>query len=53
MIVALFLIVALLFGLGFAFNWLWYVAVIYFAFWLVGVAIGRGQTAGQYRFYRW
>jgi hypothetical protein len=53
MMLALFVIFAILFGLGFAVSWLWYVAVFYFIFWMIGVAIGRGQSAGRYRFYRW
>jgi hypothetical protein len=53
MIVALFLIFALLFGFGFAANWLWFLAVFYLVFWVIGVAMGRGESAGRYRFYRW
>jgi hypothetical protein len=53
MVLVFFLIFALLFGFGFAFNWLWFLAVLYLVFWLIGVAIGRGERAGRYRFYRW
>jgi hypothetical protein len=53
MILVMFLIFALLFGFGFAFSWLWFVAAVYLVFWLVGVAMGRGEAAGRYRFYRW
>src|SRR5579875_1814978 len=48
-----FLIVLLFFGLGFALHFLWIVAVIFFVLWLVGYAIGRGESAGRHRFYRW
>jgi hypothetical protein len=47
------LIVFLFFGLGFALHLLWIVAAIFFVFWLVGLAIGRGESAGSRRFYRW
>lgn len=52
-IFVVFLVVALFFGLGFALNWLWFVAVFFLLFWFIGVAIGRGESAGRYRFYRW
>jgi hypothetical protein len=48
-----FLLVLLFAGLGFALHFLWIVAVILFAFWLVGFALGRGESAGSHRFYRW
>ncbi len=51
-ILVMFLLVGLLFGFGFALNWLWYVAVFFFLFWLIGVAFGRGSS-GRHRFYRW
>jgi hypothetical protein len=47
------LLVLLLFGFGFAIHALWIVAVILFVAWLVGLAIGRGESAGRHRFYRW
>ncbi len=47
------LIVLLFFGLGFALHLLWIAAAVFFVFWLVGLAIGRGETAGSRRFYRW
>jgi len=47
------LLVAIFFGLGFALNWLWFIAVFFLLFWLIGVAFGRGVNAGQHRFYRW
>jgi hypothetical protein len=46
-------LVALFFGLGFAVHLLWIVAVIALALWVVGLAIGRGASAGAHRFYRW
>ncbi len=47
------LLVILFFGLGFAVHAVWIVAVILFVAWLVGLALGRGETAGRHRFYRW
>jgi multisubunit Na+/H+ antiporter MnhG subunit len=47
------LIVLLIFGLGFAIHLLWIVAVIFFLVWLVGLALGRGASAGRHHFYRW
>jgi uncharacterized membrane protein len=47
------LLVALFFGLGFAVHALWIVAVILFIAWLVGLAVGHGESTGTHRFYRW
>lgn len=52
LILLMFLVIAFCFGLGFALNWLWFVAVFFLIFWLIGVAFGRG-SAGRHRFYRW
>ncbi len=46
-------VVLLFFGLGFALHLLWIVAVIALVLWVVGFAIGRGESAGSHRFYRW
>lgn len=48
-----FVIVLLFFGLGFAIHLLWIIAVIFFALWIIGYAIGRGERAGRHRFFRW
>ena len=48
-----FLVVLLLFGLGFAVHLLWIAAVVFLVLWLVGFALGRGESAGSHRFYRW
>jgi hypothetical protein len=48
-----FLLVLIFFGLGFALHFLWIVAVVLLVLWVVGYAIGRGETAGSHRFYRW
>lgn len=48
-----FLIVLLFFGLGFALHLLWIVAAVLFVLWLIGFAVGRGESAGNRRFYRW
>jgi hypothetical protein len=47
------LLVLVLFGAGFAIHWLFVAAVIFFVFWLIGAALGRGESAGRHRFYRW
>ena len=47
------LLVLLFFGLGFTLHALWIVAVIFFIFWIIGLAIGRGANAGRHRFYGW
>lgn len=48
-----FLVVLLLFGLGFAVHLVWIAAVVFLVLWLVGFALGRGASAGTHRFYRW
>ena len=48
-----FLLVLLLFGLGFTIHFLWIAAVVFLILWLVGFAVGRGESAGTHRFYRW
>lgn len=53
LLLLLLLVVLLLFGVGFAVHVLWIVAVIFALFWLVGAALGRGESAGRHRFYRW
>jgi hypothetical protein len=55
-LILLVLLLALLFvGLGFAVHLLWIIAAVLFIFWLIGFAIGRGETAGTARrgWYRW
>jgi hypothetical protein len=47
------LVVLLFFGLGFALHVLWVAAVVLLVLWLVGFALGRGESAGNHRFYRW
>lgn len=47
------LLVLLFFGLGFAIHLLWIIAVVFFVLWLIGFAVGRGESAGRHRFYRW
>jgi hypothetical protein len=47
------LLVLILAGAGFALHILWIAAVVLFVMWLVGVALGRGESAGSHRFYRW
>lgn len=47
------LLVLLFFGLGFTLHALWVVAVILFVAWLIGLVLGRGESAGRHHFYRW
>jgi hypothetical protein len=47
------LLVLIFFGLGFALHLLWIVAIVLFVVWLVGLALGRGESAGNHRFFRW
>ncbi len=47
------LLVLILFGAGFAVHALWIAAIVLAVFWLIGFALGRGEGAGQHRFYRW
>jgi hypothetical protein len=48
------LLVILIFGLGFfALHVLWAVAAVLLVLWLLGFAIGRGESAGRNHFYRW
>ena len=47
------LLVLILFGAGFAVHLLWIAAVVCAIVWIVGFAIGRGESAGTHRFYRW
>lgn len=54
MIILLALLLVLIFaGAGFAIHVLWIAAVVLFVAWLVGVGLGRGETAGRHRFYQW
>jgi hypothetical protein len=47
------LIVLLFFGVGFTAHFLWIVAAVLLILWLAGAAMGRGESAGRHRFYRW
>jgi hypothetical protein len=54
MVLLLILLIVLIFaGAGFALHILWVAAVIFALFWLVGAALGRGESAGRHKFYRW
>ena len=53
LVLLLLLLVLILAGAGFAVHVLWIAAVVFAVFWLVGVALGRGESAGSRRFYRW
>jgi hypothetical protein len=53
MIILLVLLLALLFfGLGFTLHLLWVVAAIVFLVWIIGLALGRGNS-GRHHFYQW
>jgi hypothetical protein len=43
------LLALVFFGLGFAVHLLWFVAAVFFVFWLVGFAFGRGRRSGDRR----
>lgn len=47
------ILVLLFFGLGFTLHALWIVAVVLFAFWIIGFALGRGESSGRHHFYGW
>jgi hypothetical protein len=54
MLILLLLLLVLIFaGVGIAVHFLWILAMIFFVFWIAGVALGRGESAGHHRFYRW
>ena len=54
MVILLALLLVLLFGgLGFAVHFLWFVAIVFFILWILGFAMGRGESAGRHGFYRW
>ncbi len=54
MLIIFLLLLVLLFGaVGFAVHLLWILAVIFLIFWVAGVALGRGESAGRHGFYRW
>ena len=53
LILLLLLLVLILAGAGFAIHALWIAAVVFALFWIIGVALGRGESAGSRRFYRW
>ena len=47
-LIAVLLLAALLFGVGFAFKFLWIIAAIVFVIWLIGF-IARSTEAAWYR----
>ncbi len=47
------LVVLLFFGLGFTAHLLWIIAAVLLVLWLVGLAMGRGESAGRHHFYGW
>jgi len=49
LILLLLLLVLILAGAGFALHVLWIVAVVFAIFWIAGVALGRGEGAGNHR----
>lgn len=53
LILLLFVFVLLIFGFGFVAHVLWFAAVFFFLFWLVGLVLGRGDRSGRHNFYRW
>jgi energy-coupling factor transporter transmembrane protein EcfT len=54
MLLVVALVIVLLFaGLGFALHVLWVVAVVLLVLWLIGFVVGRGEGAGNHKFYKW
>jgi hypothetical protein len=54
MLILLALLLVIFFaGLGFALHVLWIVAAVLLVLWLIGFVVGRGEGAGNHRFYRW
>jgi hypothetical protein len=55
LIVLVFLLALLLFGLGFAVHVLWWIALIVLAIWLLGFLFRSAESAGprRRRWYRW
>jgi hypothetical protein len=53
LLILAFLLVLLLFGVGFAIHLVWWVAIAALVLWLIGFMVGRGESAGAHRFYRW
>jgi hypothetical protein len=53
LIIAVLVLAALLFGLGFAVHVLWWLAVIVLVLWLLGFFLRGGASAGSRRWYRW
>lgn len=53
LILLLLLMVLVLVGASSAVHLLWIAAVIFALFWLISVALGRGESAGSHRFDRW
>jgi hypothetical protein len=53
MILLALLLVLIFVGLGFTLHVLWIVAAVLLILWLIGLVIGRGESAGSRRFYRW
>jgi len=47
------LLILILAGAGFALHVLWIAAVVLFIAWLIGIGLGRGESAGSHRFYKW
>jgi hypothetical protein len=53
-LILLVLLLALLFGaFGFAVHVLWVIAAVVFVLWMIGFAVGRGESAGARGWYRW
>ncbi len=54
MVLFLVLLVVLIFaGAGFAVHLLWIAAIVFGLFWIIGAALGRGESSGRHKLYRW
>lgn len=52
LVLLILLLALILAGAGFALHLLWILAVIVFAVWLIGWAIGAAEAGGRRRWYR-
>ena len=52
-LIAVLLLAAILFGLGFAVKVLWWVAIAVLVVWLLGFVFRAAEGSGRRRWYRW
>ena len=52
-LIAVLLLAAILFGLGFAVKVLWWVAIAVLVVWILGFVFRAAEGGGRRRWYRW